>query len=329
MLNPIWTQIIIQTTLWHIRKNQGKKNKNHTYSRYQIAKGYRELFITFKRYVKDTILISLGIFSAAFGLKGFLLPNQFIDGGVTGISLLISVLTDFPISILIICINIPFMFLGYRVINAQFAIKTMLAILGLATVLAIVVFPIVTNDKLLVAIFGGVFLGAGIGFSVRGGAVIDGTEVLAIFLSRKLGTTIGDIVFATNVVIFSTVAYFLGVEVALYSMITYIAASKTLDFLVEGIEEYIGVTIISSHSAEIRVMIITKLGRGVTIYNGKRGYGKRGEAREIDIIYSVITRLEMSKLNTEIEKIDPNAFIAMHSVKDIRGGMIKKRPLKY
>jgi uncharacterized membrane-anchored protein YitT (DUF2179 family) len=180
-----------------------------------------------------------------------------------------------------------------------------------------------------VAVFGGFFLGAGIGLSVRGGAVIDGTEVLAIYLSRKFGTTIGDIIVVINVIIFSAAAYFLGIEVALYSMITYLSASKTLDFLVEGIDEYIGVTIVSSKNNEIGKMIVEVMGRGVTVYSGKRGFGKRGETKEVDIIYTVITRLELNKLNTEIEKIEPDAFVVMNSVKDTKGGMIKKRPLKH
>jgi uncharacterized membrane-anchored protein YitT (DUF2179 family) len=204
-----------------------------------------------------------------------------------------------------------------------------LAISGLALVVATVTFPNVTNDNLLVAIFGGFFLGAGIGLSVRGGAVIDGTEVLAIFLSRKFGVTLGDVIIAINVMIFSTAAYFLSIEIALYSMITYLAASKTLDFIIEGIEEYIGVTIVSTKSEEMRQMIINTMGRGVTVYSGKRGYGKKGETNDVDIIYTVITRLELNKLNTEIEKIEPTAFVVMNSVKDTKGGMIKKRPLKH
>ena len=172
------------------------------------------------------------------------------------------------------------------------------------------------------------FLGAGIGLSIRGGAVIDGTEILAIYLSRKFSTTIGDVIILINIIIFSFAAYLLSIEIALYSMITYIAASKTLDFIIEGIEEYIGVTIISSQSTRIKAMIIDTLGRGVTIYKGQGGYAKNGDTKEIDIIYTVITRLELNKLNTEIEKIEPNAFIVMNSIKDIKGGMIKKRPLK-
>jgi uncharacterized membrane-anchored protein YitT (DUF2179 family) len=325
-MNPFWTQIVIQTTLRHRDKKSAEKKR---YSDFELAKGYREFLISTKRQTKDFILITIGIFSASFGFKGFLLTNHFIDGGATGISLLISVITDIPLYILIICVNIPFIVLAYNVMGKEFAIKTAIAITGLSFVLAKVTFPNVTNDNLLVAIFGGFFLGAGIGFAIRGSAVIDGTEVLAIFLSRKFGTTIGDIIIAINVLIFGAAAYFLGIEIALYSMITYLAASKTLDFIVEGIEEYIGVTIISSHSEEIRQMIINKMGRGVTVYSGKRGYGKRGEIKEVEIIYTVITRLELSKLTTEIEKIEPTAFVVMNSVKDTKGGMIKKRPLKH
>lgn len=304
-------------------------NDENKVSPYRYAKSYRELTITVKRLIRDLLLMTAGVFSAAFGFKGFLLTNEFIDGGATGISLLISFLTKIPLYLLIIAVNIPFIIMGYKIMGKAFAFKTMIAISGLATVLATVNFPNVTNDNLLVAVFGGFFLGAGIGLSVRGGAVIDGTEILAIWLSRKLGTTIGDIIILINILIFSAAAYFLSIEIALYSMITYLAASKTLDFIVEGIEEYIGVTIVSSHSDEIRQMIIDKMGRGCTVYTGKKGYGKKGETKDVDIIYTVITRLEINKLNTEIEKIEPDTFVVMSSVKDTKGGMIKKRPLKH
>lgn len=315
------------------RAKDKKRDTNQEYTDQDVTrlnvdrnKNYR---IDLKRQIKNFILITLGIFSAAFGFKGFLLTNHFIDGGATGISLLISALTKIPLYILIICVNIPFIILAHQVMGRPFAIKTAMAIAGLALVLAFVSFPNVTDDNLLVAIFGGFFLGAGIGFAIRGGAVIDGTEVLAIFLSRKVGATIGDIIIVINVLIFGAAAYFLGVEIALYSMITYLSASKTLDFIVEGIDEYIGVTIVSSQSEEIRQMIINKMGRGVTVYTGKSGYGKRGETSDVGIIYTVITRLELNKLNTEIEKIEPDAFVVMNSVKDTKGGMIKKRPLQH
>ncbi|MGC4099728.1 YitT family protein [Ferruginibacter sp.] len=325
-MSPFWKNIVIKQIL---KPTAEEIKEGRQYSDYELAKGMWELKLIFINHIKDFLLIVAGIFSAALGFKGFLLTNHFIDGGATGISLLISALTDVPLYVLLLLVNIPFILLGYKTVGKAFAIKTALAISGLALVVATVHFPDVTRDNLLVAVFGGFFLGAGIGLSVRGGAVIDGTEVLAIYLSRKLGTTIGDIIILINIIIFGTAAYFLTIEIALYSMVTYLAASKTLDFVIEGIEEYTGVTIISPHSEEIRAMIVNTIGRGVTVYNGKRGFGKNGESKDIDIVYTVVTRLELNKLNTEIEKIDPHAFVVMSSVKDTKGGMIKKRPLKH
>ena len=321
-LKQILTQIVLQN-----KRDQDNPSKKWTDQ--ELKEAWKIFKINTIRYFKDIILITIGIFSAAFGFKGFLLTNHFIDGGATGISLLISALTIIPLYILLIVVNIPFIIMGYFTIGRTFAIKTALAITGLAFVVATVEFPNVTNDNLLVALFGGFFLGAGIGLSIRGGAVIDGTEVLAIYLSKKLGATIGDIIIVINILIFGTAAYFLSVEIALYSMVTYLSASKTLDFVIEGIEEYTGVTIISSYNDLVRNMIIEKLGRGVTVYNGKSGYGKAGEAKDIEIVYTVVTRLELNKLNTELEKIDSNAFVVMSSIKDSKGGMIKKRPLKH
>jgi len=325
-MNPFLRNVIIETT----RKFKDKKVfPKKQPSDYRVAKKYKELVISLKRNAKNFILIVVGIFSASFGFKGFLLTNDFIDGGALGISLLLAALTDIPLYVLIIAVNLPFVALGYKIMGRRFAIKTALAITGLALCVALVPFPNVTDDDLLVAVFGGFFLGAGIGLSIRGGAVIDGTEVLAIFLSRKFGATIGDVIILINILVFSFAAYLLSVEIALYSMITYIAASKTLDFIIEGIEEYIGVTIVAARSERIKIMIMEKMGRGVTIYNGRGGYSKNGVAPDKDIIFTVITRLELNKLNTEIEKIEPDAFIVMNSIKDIKGGMIKKRPLSH
>lgn len=306
-----------------------KHNSKEYYSSFEKAKGFRIFKIDLNRVIKDIVLISLGITSAAIGLKSFLLPAQFIDGGATGIALLLTELTKLELSSLLIIVNFPFVILGYNVVGKKFAIKTGIAIAILAIVTHVFNFPEITNDKLLVSIFGGFFLGAGIGFSVRGGAVIDGTEVLAIYLSRKFGVTMGDVIISFNVLIFSVAAYTLSVETALYSMITYLAASKTIDFVIEGIDEYIGITIISAHSEEIREMITTNMHKGVTVYKGKRGFGKHGHVDDLDIVYTIITRLEISKINTEIQKIDPHAFVIMTSVKDIKGGMVKKRRLKH
>ena len=234
------------------------KNEKIT-SRFQKARNYKKKWVTIKAESKSIILIMIGIISASFGLKGFLLPNNFIDGGITGLSLLLTETTQMPLSILIIIVNIPFIILGYITLGKQFAIKTSFAIIGLGLCIAFINFPNITNDKLLVAVFGGIFLGAGIGFSIRGGAVIDGTEVLAIYLSKKWGVTIGDFIIIINIFIFGTAAIVLSIEAALYSMITYFSASKTLDFIVDGFDEYIGVTIVSSHCKEIKEMIVDEI----------------------------------------------------------------------
>ena len=325
-MNPFLFKILKLTVLRKKRPAHGKKPE---YSPLELARGFREFKITLVRSLRDIFLIALGIGSATVGLLGFLMPRDFIDGGATGISLLISETTDAPLYLLLVIVNTPFVFLGYKLISKQFAIKTAFAIAGLALCIAIFHLEPITDDKLLVAIFGGFFLGAGIGLAVRGGAVLDGSEVLAIFLSKKFGTTMGDVVIFINILIFSTAAYFLGVETAMYALVTYMSASKTLDFIIEGIEEYTSVTIISSHSHEIREMIINRMGRGVTLYSGKSGFGKSGETRNVDVVFTVITRLELNKLKTELEKIDPNAFVVMSSVRDTKGGMIKKRPLKH
>ncbi|WP_297793066.1 YitT family protein [uncultured Eudoraea sp.] len=280
-----------------------------------------------KLFTKDIFFISFGILSAAFGLESFLLPNRFIDGGVTGISLLITETTTLPLYSLILLVNLPFLLLGWKVIGKNFAIKTTIAILGLSLTLALIEFPEVTKDKLLVSVFGGFFLGAGIGLSIRGGGVLDGTEILALYLSRRMSAKIGDIIIIINIIIFLAAAYMLSVESALYSMLTYLAASKTLDFVVDGIEEYTGVTIISSASESIRMMITDKLGRGLTIFDARGGYSKDGIHNDYEVIYTVITRLEISKLNNELKKIDPNAFVVMSSINDTRGGMVKKRTI--
>jgi uncharacterized membrane-anchored protein YitT (DUF2179 family) len=305
----------------------GRPDRAHTFKE---AKEIYRARIGVLQNVKNAVFILIGIFSAAFGLKSFLLPNNFIDGGATGISLLLSRILHINLPSIIVLVNIPFILLGYRQIGNAFTIRTLLGIIGLAICLAVVDYPAVTNDKLLVAVFGGFFLGAGIGFAIRGGGVLDGTEVLAIYVSRKTGSTIGDVIMVVNVIIFSTAVYFLGLETALYSMLTYLSASKTVDFLIEGIEEYLGVTIISRKNDEIRQTIIDKLGRGVTVYKGTGGFGKRGYVgQDTEILFTVVTRLEISRLRAEIEKIDADAFVVMYSIKDTKGGMIKKRPHKH
>ncbi|MBI5402038.1 MAG: YitT family protein [Ignavibacteriae bacterium] len=279
-----------------------------------------------KRAVKEVFLLCAGVLSAGFGLRGFLLPNNFIDGGAVGISLLISEVSGFSLSYLLILVNLPFILLGIKTISRGFALKTAVSILLLSVAVAFFPYPQITSDKLLVAVFGGLFLGTGIGLAVRGGGVIDGTEVLAINLSKKTGLTIGDIIFIINIIIFSTAAYLLSVETALYSILTYLSASKSVDFVIEGIEEYLGVTIISDKSELVRRAIINVMGNGVTIFKGEKGYGKHlVNEGGTDILYTVLSRLEVSKLKNLIEEIDTDAFVTMHSIKDTKGGMIKKK----
>ena len=302
--------------------------KNIKLSKPQVDDLEKNVTVEFKHILQDIFLMVMGALSASFGLIGFLLPNSFIDGGVTGISLIVSELSGVSLSVFIIVFNMPFIIMGYSTIGKQFAIKSVLAIILLSLFVYFIPYPVITQDKLLVAVFGGFFLGLGIGLAVRGGSVIDGTEVLAIFISRKTAMTIGDVILMFNVMIFFVGAYVFSVEISLYAMLTYLAASKTVDFVVSGIEEYLGVTIISEKSEEIRLAIIEKLGRGCTIYDGKRGFGKRGEnLKKTDIIYTLLTRLEISRLKAEIDKVDREAFIVMHSIKDVKGGMIKKRAI--
>ena len=303
-----------------------KDNSILSYSRTRDFLRRRTFFI---RAIKDVIFLSLGILSAGFGLESFLIPNKFIDGGATGISLLLSEITPYKLPLFLVLVNIPFILLGFNQLGKWFVIKTIVAIIGLAICVTFLPYPVITSDKLLVAVFGGFFLGAGIGLAVRGGGVLDGTEILAIFISRKTSMSVGDTIFLINVIIFSVAAYFLSIETAFYSILIYFSASKTLTFLIEGIEEYIGVTIISPKSEEIFLMVTEKLGRGITVYKGKRGFGKKGHSEEMSILYTVVTRLETSRLQTQVEAIDPHAFIIMHNIKDTRGGMIKKRPLAH
>jgi uncharacterized membrane-anchored protein YitT (DUF2179 family) len=281
-----------------------------------------------RHHISSALFLLAGVCSAAFGLKAFLLPNDFIDGGVTGISLLVRQLTDLPLSLLIVVINTPFIIMAYFQMDRVLAFKTLCAILALAAMLLVVSFPILTQDKLLISVFGGFFLGAGIGLAMRGGGVLDGTEILAVFLSKKTSLTVGDIILLFNIGIFAAAAWILSVETALYSILAYLSAAKTIDFIIDGIEEYIGVTIVSGLSDNIRRMVTGKLGRGATVYNGKGGFGTHGDQpNSVDIVFTVITRLELARLKSEVEQIDKHAFMVMHSVKDTKGGMIKKRPL--
>lgn len=323
-MNPFLAKILVDVARKKLKKAHPKK----TLTKKEIMPLVQRLQVELTHTIGEYFFIIIGVFSAGFGLKGFLLPNSFIDGGATGISLLLENTTSLNLGVLLILVNIPFIILASKTISLKFALRSIGAIAFLAFVVHYVDYPTITEDKLLIAIFGGFFLGLGIGMSMRGRSVIDGTEVLAIFLSRKLSVTVGDVLLMTNIVIFSFGAYILSVETALYAILTYLAAAKTVDFVVDGVEEYVGLTIISVKHDDIKLMLTKQLGRACTVYKGKGGYGKEGESAEKDIIYTVITRLELPKVKTEIDKIDRKAFLIMGIVKEIKGGMIKKKPFK-
>ena len=277
---------------------------------------------------KSSMYMALGVISATIGLKAFLLSNNFLDGGAMGVSLLINILTDIDLSVLIIIINLPFIIIGYRQISWQFAIRSTISIILLSVLVHFVELPSITSDKLLIAIFGGVFLGAGIGFSIRGGSVIDGTEVMAIYVSRRGGITVGNFIALFNVALFIIAAFLINVETAMYSMLTYVAASKSVDFIINGIEEYIGITIVSPQNADIRHMITDQLHRGVTVYRAAGGYQSAHDENR-KVLFCVVTRLEVTKLLTEIDKIDPTAFVVQHSIREIKGGVLKKHVISH
>lgn len=271
-------------------------------------------------------LVVLGIFSVGLGFKGFLVPSHFINGGVTGISMLLAETTRLPLSIVLFLINLPFLYLAYRRLGFYFALRSALAIAGLSLCLAFVTFPEVTHDKSLTAVFGGFFIGVGIGLAIRSETVLDGTEIAALLVSKKMQLfKVSDVILLLNVIIFSSAVFFLGVEAALYSILTYVSASKTVDFILNGIEQYTSITVVSGKGEAIR-KAITDMGRGVTVYEGKKGYGKDGHINEVrDIIFTVATRLEIPSLKAKILDIDPSAFIVQQSIEDTTGGLLKRK----
>jgi uncharacterized membrane-anchored protein YitT (DUF2179 family) len=322
-MNSFFHSIIIKVV-----KNR-QKSKVDNKSKESFDKSVRNLEVEVTHEIQEIFYLLLGVLAASFGLRGFLMPNAFIDGGVTGISLMVNELTKISLPLLLVCFNLPFIILAYFSIGKSFAVKSVIGIILLAVAVAFIPYPQITDDKILIAAFGGLFLGLGIGLAIRGGTIIDGTEVLAIYISRKTSLTVGNVILLFNVVIFMSAAYFLSTEVALYAILTYFSASKTVDFVIDGIEEFMGITIISDKNEDIRLAIIQKMGRGCTIFKAEKGFSQNGENRvPVNVVYTVITRLEMTKLKTEVDKIDKEAFIIMTSVKDAKGGMIKKKPIK-
>lgn len=277
--------------------------------------------------LKDYIFMLLGILCISFALKSLLMPNNFFDGGVTGVALLLYKKYHINIALIFILLNIPFLLLGGKLINKSFAIKSIIGVVILGVCLLFIPFPEVSHDKLIVSVFGGFFIGLGVGFGMKSGIALDGIEVLAVYTGKKVGFSMSEIILGINILIFLIAGIFFGLESAFYSMLTYFVASKTIDYVVEGFEEFTGVTIISSKSEEVKEFLVLQMGKGITVYKGERGFMK--DSFEIstptDIVYTVVTRLEVRKLKNAIHQIDEKAFIFSSSVKETAGGILKKK----
>ena len=276
--------------------------------------------------ISDIIYLVLGVISASFALKSFLVPNHFLDGGVTGISLLLHEVYHWNLGVSLLVLNVPFIILAYFQIGKHFAIRSCLTILLIALTMYFVPFPELTHDKLLVAMFGGFFLGIGIGLSMRGGGTFDGMEVLALLTFKKSSFSITEIILGMNVIIFIIAARFLKVEIALYAIMTYLVASQITKYVIEGIEAYTGVTIVSGNSEEIKKALVLTMNRGITVYKGERGFMKESfeHSSEADIIFTIVTRLEVRKLQNIVRAIDPKAFIFTQTVREPQGGIVKE-----
>lgn len=277
--------------------------------------------------LQEVILMFAGVVIAAYALKAFLVPNRFFDGGVTGISLLIHELYHFNLGAVIFVLNLPFIVVSYFSVGIRFALRMMMSVVLLGICLLLMHDVAITNDKLLISIFGGVFLGIGIGLVMRAGAALDGIEVLALYTLKRTSFTITEIILGINILIFSIAAFKFGVETALYSILTYFSATRTIDYVVEGIQAYTGVTIISGKSEVIKYQLVNHLKRGITVYKGERGFlpGKFEISADCDIIFTVITRLELRKLKNLVYEVDANAFVFANTIKEASGGIIKHR----
>ena len=277
--------------------------------------------------IKNLMQIIIGSGLAIFAMKGFMIPNRFMDGGVTGISLLLHEIFHINISILVIIFNLPFIYLGYKKIGKTFAIQTTFAILLLALGLLFIDIKPITTDKLLIAIFGGILIGTGVGLVIRSGGVIDGAEVIAVFTKRRTGFSNSEIIMLFNTFIFAGAAFHFGLETAMYSLITYFAATRATDYVVDGIEQYTSINIISSQHESVKHFLVNELGKGITVYKGERGYlpGSFDIKNDCEIIVTIVTRLEINQIQDSIMEIDPKAFVYIQSIKEATGGILKAK----
>ena len=261
---------------------------------------------------------------ASIGLKAFLLPNGFLDGGVTGISILLNKITGFEISIILPVISIPFFVIGWFTVSKRIVIRSLISVLILSLVIHFENFQPITDDKLLISIFGGLFLGAGIGIAIKNGSVLDGSEILGIFVNERTGISIGLIIFWFNVVLFLLAGFLFSLEVAMYSVLTYIITAKTIDLILEGFEDYVGLMIVTSKSGEMQKALLKDIGQGMTIYQGTKGYGSQGEKQNLEIIHTVVNRIDTKKVYRVLKKVDKDALVIEFDVNKVSGGVLRK-----
>lgn len=276
---------------------------------------------------KNIILNLIGVAFISLALKGFMIPNKFLDGGIIGISILIHEIYKIPFSILILIFNLPFLYLGKKLLGKTFAIQSLITILLIVVCMTFIEIEAVTTDKLLIALFGGCLIGIGMGFCICSGSVADGFEILAVLTTKKIGLNVTEVIFGMNSFLFLTAAWSFGITTALYSIVTYFAAVKSLDYVANGLEQYISLNIISSESELIKSIIVKKFGKGITIIKGERGYlpSNFEQKHDCDIIVTIVTRLELLKIKDAVNKIDPNAFMFIQYIKEASGGILRKK----
>lgn len=270
------------------------------------------------------VFLTVGAFIAGFGLEGFLIPNSMIDGGIVGISIMTSYLTKANLGLLLICINLPFIFLALKKMGKMFVIQTFYAIAMLGLSVNVLHNHHATDDLLLATVFGGVTLGIGVGIVLRNNAAMDGTEILALRIAKNLGFSIGEIIMFFNVFIYTAAGFIYGWDRAMYSVLAYFIAYKVIDIVLEGLNESKSVTIISDKSELIGKSLIKKLDIGITFMKGRGGYS----GIEKDIIYCVVSRLEITKMKELVREIDPSAFLAIENVHEVEGVRVKEKRAK-
>lgn len=276
---------------------------------------------------KSLLLKLVGVIAATVAIKGFMIPNHFLDGGLLGISILIHEIYHIDVWIPLLLLNIPFVLIGYQKIGKNFAIHALLALILLGIALNVIPVPAITKDHFLVAAFGGVFVGLGIGFVIRSGGVIDGLEVIAEYTNKQLGFSTAEIIIAINTTIFLIIAIFLGLDKAMYSIITFSTAVKVSDYIVDGIEKLISLNIISPNAEMVKSLIVNDFNKAITVYKGERGNlpGSFGVKEDCDIIVTVVTRLEMHKIKKAIAEKDPKAFMFVQNIREVGGGVLSKK----